>query len=57
MMVAIFNDNPRATIMSCYSPTNVSEETEIIARCDELSSFIRSIPKNIVLGIGGNMNA
>ena len=27
MMVATFNSNPRATIISCYSPTNVSEET------------------------------
>ena len=28
MMAATFNGNPRATIISCYSPTNVSEETE-----------------------------
>ena len=28
MMVATFNGNPRATIISCYSPNNVSEETE-----------------------------
>ena len=28
MMAATFNGNPRATISSCYSPTNVSEETE-----------------------------
>ena len=28
MMAAMFNGNPRATIISCYSPTNVSEETE-----------------------------
>ena len=30
MMVATFDGNPRATIISCYSPTNVSEETELI---------------------------
>ena len=29
MMAATFNGNPRATIISCYSPTNVSEETEL----------------------------
>ena len=29
MMVAMFNGNPSATII-CYSPTNVSEEMELI---------------------------
>ena len=57
MMVATFNGNPRATIISCYSPTNVSEETELIAFYDELSSLVRNIPKHNVLVIGGDMNA
>ena len=56
-MVATFNDNPRATIISCYSPTNVSEETELIAFYDELSSLVHSIPKHNVLVIGGDVNA
>ena len=56
-MVATFNGNPRTTIISCYSPTNVSEETELIAFYDELSSLVRSIPKHNVLVIGGDMNA
>ena len=30
MMAATFNGNPRAIIISCYSPTNVSEETELV---------------------------
>ena len=30
MMAATFNGNPRATIISSYSPTNVSEETELV---------------------------
>ena len=30
MIAATFNGNPRATIISCYSPTNVSEETELV---------------------------
>ena len=55
-MVATFNGNTRATIISCHSPTNVSEETELIAFYDELSSLVRSIPKHNVLVIGGNMN-
>ena len=57
MMVATFNGNPRATIVSCYSPTNVSEENEIVTFYDELSSLVRSIPKHNILVIGGDMNA
>ena len=44
-------------MISCYSPTNVSEETELDAFYDELSSLVRSIPKHNVLVIGGDMNA
>ena len=57
MLAATFNGNPRATIISCYSPTNVSEETELVAFYDELSSLVRSIPKHNQLVIGGDMNA
>ena len=57
MMAATFNGNPRATIISCYSPTNVSEETELVTFYDELSSSVRSIPKHNMLVIGGDMNA
>ena len=56
-MAATFNGNPRATIISCYSPTNVSEENEIVTFYDELSSLMRSIPKHNMLVIGGDMNA
>ena len=57
MMAATFNGNSRATIFSCYSPTNVSEETELVTFYDELSSLVRSIPKHNMLVIGGDMNA
>ena len=57
MMVAIFNGNPRATTISCYDPTNVNKETELIAFYDELSSLVRSILKHNVPFIGGDMNA
>ena len=57
MIVATFNGNSRATIISCYSPTNVSKETEIFTFYDELSYLVRSIPKHNVLIIGGDMNA
>ena len=57
MVAATFNGNPKATIIPCYSPTNVSEKTELVAFYDELSSLVRSIPKYKVLVIGGDMNA
>ena len=56
MLAATFNGKPRATIISCYSPTNVSEEIELIAFYDELSSLVRSIPKHNLLVIDGHMN-
>ena len=49
--------NHSAKIISCYSPTNVSEETDLIAFYNVLASFVRSIPKHKVLIIGGDMNA
>ena len=45
MMAVTFNGNPRATIISCYRPTNVSEETELVTFYVELSSLVRSIPE------------
>ena len=47
MMVATFNGNPSATIISCYCPINVSEETDLIAYYNELSSLVRSILKHV----------
>ena len=43
-------------IISCYSPTNASDETDPNVFYNELSSF-RSIPKPYVLIIGGDVNA
>ena len=57
MVVATSNGNPSATIISCYSPTNVNEETDVITFYDDLSSLVRSIPKHNFLVIGGDMNA
>ena len=44
-------------MISRYSPTNVSEETELVAFYDKLSSLVRSIAKPNMLVIGGDMNA
>ena len=57
MMAATFNGNPKATIISCYSPTNVSEENEIVTFYEDLSSLVCSISKHNLLVIGGDMNA
>ena len=57
MMTATFNGNPRATIISCYSPTNISEKNKLATFYDELSSLVSSIPKQNLLIIGGDMNA
>ena len=57
MIVATFNGNPSAAIILCNSPTNVSEEPELIAFYAELSPLVRSIPKHNVLVIGRDMNA
>ena len=56
MMVTTFSDKLIAIIISCYRPTNVSEETELIAFYDQLSTIVHSIPKHNVLVIGGDMN-
>ena len=55
-MAATFNGNPKATIIY-YSPTNVNEETELVAFYDKLSSLVRRIPKHNVLVISEDMNA
>ena len=57
MMVAMFNGNLNAIIISCYSPTNVSEETGLITFYNKLSSLVRSILKHNILIICGDINA
>ena len=44
-------------IVSFYSPTNVSEKTDIITFYNEPSSLVWHIRKHNVLIIGGDMNA
>ena len=57
MMYASFNGNIYTAIMSCYSPTNVSDETDIITFYNELSSLVWHIPKHNIQTISGDMNA
>ena len=58
MMCASFNGNWCTTIISCYSPTNASDETDIITFYNELSFLVQHIPKHNVQFISwGDMNA
>ena len=56
MMVAMVNGDPSATIISCNSPTNISEETDLIAFNSELSSIVLCIPTHKGLVVVGDMN-
>ena len=48
MMEAAFNSNLSTMIISCHSLTNASDETNLDAFYNELSSLVRSIPKHNV---------
>ena len=56
MILATFNGNHSTTIISCYSPTNVSDEIILIAFYNELSILVCGIPKHNSLIIGEDMN-
>ena len=55
-MVATFHGT-NTTIISCYSPTNVSEELEVEQFYMELASLTRQIPKHNMLVIEYDFNA
>ena len=52
-----FQGNLQITIITCYSPTKVSKETEVDTFYTQLTDTIREIPKHNVLIIGGDFNA
>ncbi len=57
IVIASFNSNPAFTVIACYSPTNVSDEQDVIDFYDDLSPCVRSVPKHNLLIIGGDLNA
>ena len=57
MMAGMFNSNPNTTIISCYNPTNASNETDLYTFNNKLSSLICSIPKHKALIVSEDMNA
>ena len=46
IMIATFNGNPQTTIISCYSPTNISDETEVKKFYQELISVTKQVSKH-----------
>ena len=56
MIYAPFNSDVCITIVSCYSPTNTRDETDITFY-NELSSLDRHILEHNVLIIDRDMNA
>ena len=53
IVVATFNGNPQFTVIACYSPTNVSDEQDVIHFYNELSSLVHAVPKHNVLLVAG----
>ena len=57
ILIANVNGNSITTVTSCYSPTNVSEESDVENCYHDLYAFKRSVPKHNVLIIAGDFNA
>ena len=56
-MIASFNEDLAATIISCYSRTNVSDEEDIDQFHFDVTTAARSIPKHSIILVEGDMNA
>ena len=56
MKVATLNGKPSTTIIFCWKNYNASDETDLDALYNELSSLLWNIPKHNVLIVGRNMN-
>ena len=57
ILACTFQGNPMATIISCYFPTNNSNEDEIQEYYNQISSYTRQIPKHNITLICGDFNA
>jgi hypothetical protein len=57
IMSASFTGNPATTILSCYSPTNCSNEEDVINFYKNLSDALRDIPAHNMVLICGDFNA
>ena len=57
IMLAEFESNPKMTIISCYSPTSMSEESEAKDFYKDLKGVTENIPAHNFLAIAGDFNA
>ena len=57
IMIVHFQGNPQTSVISCYSPTNISDEQETEIFYTKLTCLTRQIPKHNVLIIGVDLNA
>ena len=55
--IANFHGNPITTIISCYSPTNSSDQEDVEKVYQSLSSLVRLVTNHNFLIIDGDMNA
>ena len=56
-MIETFNGNPKCTVISTYSLTNVTSEDTIQEYYSELTTLIHQVPKHNVPFLCGDMNA
>ena len=54
---AIFKGNPKTYVVSCYSPTNSSPESEITEFYEALGQTVQAVLLHPMLMIGGDFNA
>ena len=57
IILAEFNSNPKTSFISCYSPTNVSDETIVDEFYSSLLSTLQQIPSHNFLIVAGDFNA
>ena len=57
IVVLHVNGNPKLSVISCYSPTNVSSDEDKAAFYTALSKTISSVPPHNMLAVCGDFNA
>ena len=57
ILVAEFNSNPKVSFLTCYSPTNVSDEAVVDDFYSSLILTLRNIPAHNFLVVAGDFNA
>ena len=54
---ALFKGNPKTLVILCYSPTNISDEKDVVEFYESLNQTVLHIPSHTCLVIGGDFNA